>query len=369
MTMRVETGRDSSGRLDNLKIFKGRQRRPVELQFIYGTDGFVRDISFTGTKADLPSVPEIVDLINEKFIERIGVISKVELIDLISLITEITIIKTIETITDIKKIRSIESADIRTGLIRNPSFETGDLNGWRVLKTGTYDVTDTMAFGSPLDGKYVLRLQATNPATGDQPTIGQDLPIISTDDVEYISFNWIGQTSRKLSIDITYSDGWISTFTFVGTGEWKRAYVPASWLIAGKYVKTVAFHPFAESPLNDGRNFYVDLVDAFRVGLVRLSGEIGTVQHFSLTATGDIRVPTTNKNLKILDFFYYSTVAGVTELRFKTTGNVVGGLPDKGACGFNKVRAACPKGALNEIFEGYLSGAGVMKGYFTYIEV
>ena len=78
MKMRAETRRDSTGRLDHLTVRKGRRRKGVDLQFIYGTDGFLRDIEFTGRREDMPSIPEIVALINEKFMERIGTIQNIE---------------------------------------------------------------------------------------------------------------------------------------------------------------------------------------------------------------------------------------------------------------------------------------------------
>jgi len=78
MTMRVETKRDDAGRLDHLTIYKGKARRGVELQFIYGIDGYLREIEFTGKKEDMPDVPSIIELINEKFMERLGNIGNIE---------------------------------------------------------------------------------------------------------------------------------------------------------------------------------------------------------------------------------------------------------------------------------------------------
>lgn len=78
MKMHVETRRDSTGRLDHLAVRKGRRRKGVDLQFIYGSDGFVSDIEFSGRREDMPSIPEIVALINEKFMERIGTIKNID---------------------------------------------------------------------------------------------------------------------------------------------------------------------------------------------------------------------------------------------------------------------------------------------------
>ena len=127
MTMRIRalTKRDSAGRLEHLEVLKGKARKGVELQFLYGADGFAREIEFTGKKEEMPSIPEIVALINEKFMERLGTIkmvNEVELIDLIDLIKKITTIGTIE---EIKTITEIDStAKLADGLIPGGFFIT-----------------------------------------------------------------------------------------------------------------------------------------------------------------------------------------------------------------------------------------------------
>jgi len=95
----------------------------------------------------------------------------------------------------------------------------------------------------------------------------------------------------------------------------------------------------------------------------------GTVLHFSKTATGDVKTPASGKKLRILAFFYYSSADITTELRFKTSGNMVGGLPVKGAVGMNLVGRKAPEGAVDEAVEIYLSGAGTVKGWICYEEV
>lgn len=304
-------------------------------------------------------------------VQKLDLIDKITEVGLIDLITEVSTIKTIDTI---QQIRSIESADMRTGLIRNPSFETGNLNGWRVVcnaaGSGSYEVTDTVEGGvyKPWQGNYALKLVANNPATGIEPEIGQRLPFVAVEDIDYLAFPWFANSNRKLCCDVYYTDDTRSTFEFTASllWLWKHAVIKGAQLTAGKTVYQFGIYPKSESPLNDGASFYVDDAD---VRLVPMLGEIGTIQPFSIAATGDLKTPATGKKLQILDFYYYSTVAGVTELRFKTSGNLIGGLPDKGACGFNKVRRPFWIGAADERVEGYLSGAGAMKGYFTCKEV
>lgn len=95
----------------------------------------------------------------------------------------------------------------------------------------------------------------------------------------------------------------------------------------------------------------------------------GYIQHFSTTATADVKTPSSGKALRILAFFYYCTADITTELRFKTSGNVIGGLPAKGACGMNLVGRKGPQGSADEVVEIYLSGAGTVKGWICYEEV
>ena len=102
--------------------------------------------------------------------------------------------------------------------------------------------------------------------------------------------------------------------------------------------------------------------------LVEIKAE-GTVLHFSKTATGDVKTPATGKKLRILAFFYYCDADVTTELRFKTSGDVIGGLPAKGPVGMNLVGRKAPEGAADEAVEIYLSGAGTVKGWICYEEV
>ena len=97
--------------------------------------------------------------------------------------------------------------------------------------------------------------------------------------------------------------------------------------------------------------------------------EDGTVVHINKTATGDLITPTSGKAIKILGFFFYSTADITVELRFKTSGSVIGGLTTKGVCGMNLIGMKKPQGSTNEIVEVYLSNTGTVKGWVSYSEV
>jgi len=83
----VETRRTEDGKLDQMTLTRPN-KKPVWLQMIYGTDGFLKKIVFRGRKADMPSIPEVIALVNEKFMERIGAIRTIDRIGDIDLSVE-----------------------------------------------------------------------------------------------------------------------------------------------------------------------------------------------------------------------------------------------------------------------------------------
>lgn len=78
MKLRATVKKDDAGRLTQIQVRKGTQVKGVIMDFEYGEDGFVRDILFQGRREQLPNMPEIIDLVNESFIERIGKIQTIE---------------------------------------------------------------------------------------------------------------------------------------------------------------------------------------------------------------------------------------------------------------------------------------------------
>lgn len=125
MKLRSEIYTDETGRLDRLKVFKGRQRRGVNLQFIYDSEGFVREIQFEGRRKDLPSIPDIVALVNEKFMERIGNI------------------KRIDSIRDIANVNVATRTNFREGFQFTEHWETGRFDKTKYFgRTSSFFVTE-----------------------------------------------------------------------------------------------------------------------------------------------------------------------------------------------------------------------------------
>lgn len=95
----------------------------------------------------------------------------------------------------------------------------------------------------------------------------------------------------------------------------------------------------------------------------------GDIQPFSVSTTSNVKTPSSGKALQILAFFYYCDTDITTELRFKNSGNIIAGLPFKGAVAMNLVGVKPPQGSVDEPVEIYLSGTGNVKGWVCYKEV
>jgi len=113
--------------------------------------------------------------------------------------------------------------------------------------------------------------------------------------------------------------------------------------------------------------------DKLRVQPVDPTPREGAVKHFSvaLTAAGSsiIYTPSTGKAARVLGWSFYSDADVVVELKFGTSGNVIAGLPAKGAHAMNLIGLNTPQGAVNETIVIYGSGAVNVKGWINVVEV
>lgn len=241
MKIKVKTRRDNDGRLTYLWLKKKRQRKPAELHFQYGVDGFLKSIEFDGRETDLPSIAELVDLLNEKFMERIGTIKliknieNIENIDLIAAIATIASIANIvnvESIDVIDEITKIDSIQVLRGLgskslILNGGFETGAFEGW------AYTLNPSIHSGANVhEGSYSCMIER---AAGVSPTITQYLSPIDSDGALFSLWH-LTTATKDLKVVIEYSDGTSSSHTNTATGGWDY------WLItptANKYLKSI----------------------------------------------------------------------------------------------------------------------------------
>lgn len=91
--------------------------------------------------------------------------------------------------------------------------------------------------------------------------------------------------------------------------------------------------------------------------------EEGKITHFAETATADVLTVGDSKKLKVLGWSFTSYADVNVELRFKTSGNFIAGIPGKGINSMAKSSINRPEGDANEAVEIYLSGAGNVKGW------
>jgi hypothetical protein len=99
----------------------------------------------------------------------------------------------------------------------------------------------------------------------------------------------------------------------------------------------------------------------------------GAITHFNLTfsAAGSqtIYTPSSGKAAKVIAWSFYSDADVVVEMRFGTSGNVIAGLPAKGANAMNLVATEAPTGAANETIVIYGGGVVNVKGWVSIVEV
>lgn len=77
MKLRATIRKDSKGRLTQVQVRRGKYQRGITLEYVYGADGYVQDILFRGKKEQMPNFPQIIDLINESFVERVSTIETI----------------------------------------------------------------------------------------------------------------------------------------------------------------------------------------------------------------------------------------------------------------------------------------------------
>ena len=107
--------------------------------------------------------------------------------------------------------------------------------------------------------------------------------------------------------------------------------------------------------------------------LTRAVKREGSIHHFSVSASGagstTIYTPSSGKAVQVLGWSFYCDADVVCELRFTSSGNVIAGLPVKGAHATNMVGLTPLQGSTDETVEIYVSGAANVKGWICYKEI
>jgi len=97
----------------------------------------------------------------------------------------------------------------RPSLFRNPSFETGDLTGWSVIKASI----DTNVPGYAT-GNYSCRIEPTG-------AISQTLPMIKQNKIK-LTFSVYAEKATTMRIRTVFSDGTFTTDTYTISAGWTR---------------------------------------------------------------------------------------------------------------------------------------------------
>ena len=134
MKISVVVHRDENLFPRRIEIRKGTRKKPsLTVEQTPSPVGDSYSIDFEGRKEALPSYPEIVSIVNQKRLDRIGTIEVVD---------ELTLLKVLEELTLIKKIELVEHANVDVittirdvihrprSFIMNDSFDQGTVGWW-----------------------------------------------------------------------------------------------------------------------------------------------------------------------------------------------------------------------------------------------
>lgn len=213
--LRVRAHRDDNLRTKQVEIWKGRKK--VTVDYEYSPVGDTFGFSLEGRRDLLPSVPELLQIVDAKRLDRIGTI------ELIDLITEITNIKNIESIDLIDKISEITNIK-RIGYI-SPAVSVG--NRGQLINSDfeeSYEVVgENTKFQGWLDPLNVATKSSLSAFGGFRCiTLKKGLwtfngifqffsPPIPTNDIDVFSVMVYSMTSGTLKVKLFYTDGTTTT--------------------------------------------------------------------------------------------------------------------------------------------------------------
>jgi len=310
-----------------------------------------------------------------------GILSKVQKIDLIDLITEITNIRSIDLIDLITRIDEITTIKTIEAILSLPDITVKGSEGGAFkqasIVAGEWSSPD--GFSDP-DSQWTDEAKAYD---GDVATFCYiyiptaftwtsflyftlSTPISSNKLSLYLKMLNVDPASYIMDIDVHRDGSWVDVF------QGYLSDYPAQW-------QDIEFGTGLVDQIRlrcktDSNSLYFGLAEIklWKLGavggeLITIEAEKGTVTPFSKTVTADLCTPASGKKIRVWAAFYYSQADIITELRFKTSGNVVLALPTLGSVGMELKRTKM-LGAVDEVLEIYLSGAGTVKGWVSVSE-
>ena len=338
----------------------------------------ISTVNNLGTLDTLKTI-ETIQKINPQTIDSTeynAVLDLIKKIQQIDNITSLDTLNAINTVSTIQKINAIHY--LPTGILQNGSFETGELYPWYV-RFGSAEVV------SPGDeDNYCLKLPGGETASAVNQIIppykGNDLLIMFSakadvdGDYARVLVVYTDATSEELSVEL---HTWFEGHLFKPTSDKRVAHISLrskagnagaiyfDHVFVVKKMKvyqaekdrTITNFP-TEYPLPSSQ-----LADLKNVNVQREGAVVHFSKSFSASGSSDIALPASGKALRILAWNLYCDADVVCELRFKNSGNVIAGLPAKGATAMNLIGCTAPTGDTDEPIEIYVSGAANVKGW------
>jgi len=314
------------------------------------------------------------------------VIDRVKLINLIETINTLetlNTLNTVDTINTIDKIRVIHDARIVPNLIQNGTFRTGNLAGW-YKQTGDEYVEYDETYE---DYVCILPTSSSGIAQFTQPILGNLARIVVRYNHEV--------DGGEIEIIVQYRDGTADTFDFTATsgGTWYDAVVEPTTnkpirgiaifnMTTGSKLKVTGIEmlrkPIVYQAEKDRTitNFPTEyplpssqVTDLKNVNVQRAGSIAHFAKSFSASGSETIAIPGSGKKLRILAWNFYVDADVTCELRFANSGNVIAGLPAKGATAMNLIGCMAPTGDTDEPIEIYVSDAANVKGWICVEQV
>jgi hypothetical protein len=118
-------------------------------------------------------------------------------------------------------------------------------------------------------------------------------------------------------------------------------------------------YPLPSSQVADLKNIYV----------LREGSPVPFSVTLAAAGSQTIYTPSSGKKAKVLGFYVKCTADVDWEVRFKTSGQIICGLPFKGAVLLNGIGLETPLGGTDEQIEVYASEATTVKGWLIIKEV
>ena len=277
-------------------------------------------------------------------------------------------------------------SSLRTQLYMQPDLRKKFIYAVMFSNIGTTDglyVDDILMLRMPPEWKrYAITLNDVNATAAAGATAESDnagLVNVVPGQIICISLEYsldnpffITNSSAQVRITLRNADGTVNetlnSSLFSPTTSWAKH---NCFVTIPSGVAYLGVHGYINNQETGSRTLRLRNITVYPVFTNKVTRE-GKIVPISIspTAAGSTTVytPTSGMKAKILGFYLYCDADITWELRFATSGNVIAGLPTKGAIAMNLIGLNPPKGGKDETVEIYVSGAANIKGWIAVAE-